>query len=130
MQEQLLALRPSLPTHAPVDQTELNGELVRHTEEYKLALDTIRIACANAESELAAFLAPRLPRAAEAKKALSNLLAAPGQVQAASEHITVTLQPAATPAEQQAFASFLTDLDAWNLTLPADPRPLRFRIQT
>ena len=130
MQEQLLALRPSLPTHAPVDQTELNGELVRHTEEYKLALDTIRIACANAESELAAFLAPRLPRAAEAKKALSNLLVAPGQVHATSEHITVTLQPAATPAEQQAFASFLADLDAWNLTLPADPRPLRFRIQT
>ena len=130
MQEQLLALRPSVPTHAPVDQTELRGELVRHTEEYKLALDTIRIACANAESELAAFLAPRLPRAAEAKKALSNLLVAPGQVQAASDHITVTLQPAATPAEQQAFVSFLADLDAWNLTLPADPRPLRFRIQT
>ena len=77
-QRQLLALRPSTPTKAALVDTELAGKLVKHASNYKTAIDTIRIACANAD--LAGELAPFLARPAEAKRALRNLLAAPGHV--------------------------------------------------
>lgn len=50
-QTELGALRPSTPTHAPIEQTALADTLVRHPDDYKVVLDVIRIVCANAESE-------------------------------------------------------------------------------
>lgn len=130
LQAELEAQRPSVPAHAPLCETELRDSLVRHTEEYKLTVDTIRIACANAESELAAQLGPLLPRPTEAKKTLANLLGAPGAVHVSAHAITVHLLPAATDAERDAFAQLLGDLDGQRLTLPGDSRPLRFRLPT
>lgn len=129
-QRRLEALRPSTPARARLEDTPLAGKLVHHTLDYKLLLDTVRIACANAESELASTLAPHLPRAAEAKKALANLFAAPGRVHVAEDAITVTLRPAGTPRELAAFSRFLATLHERRLTLPGDQqaRPLRFRI--
>ena len=128
-QKRLLALRPSVPEHAPLEETELAGKLVHHTVEYKMALDTIRIACANAESDLAAELACHIPRAAEAKKTLANLLAAPGHIRAGKRTIDICLLPAGSGPEQRAFADFLAVVNHWRLTLPGDQRnrPLRFR---
>jgi hypothetical protein len=107
------------------------SKLVYHRTEYKAVLDTIRIACANAESDLAETLAPELPRPAEVKKTLANLFAAPGHVRAGSRTISVVLQAAGTAAEQAAFAAFFTKINAANLTLPGDSRRrlLRFRTQ-
>jgi hypothetical protein len=129
-QRELLELRPSMPTHAPLEETELAGKLVHHELEYKLTMDTIRIACANAESELAAMLAPCLPRAAEAKKTLANLFAAPGRVHVGPKAITITLSPAGTARETQAFGKLAANLTRHRLTLPGDQaaRPLRVRI--
>ena len=62
LQRELVALRPDVPTHAPVAETELAGELVRHPGQYKLVIDTLRVALANVESDLAASLAPELPK--------------------------------------------------------------------
>ena len=129
-QEQLEALRPSVPTHAPLCDTELSHVLVRHREEYKLTLDTVRIACANAETELAAILGPLLPKATEAKKSLANLFAAPGKVRVTDQDITITLLPAGTDAERNAFSLLLDAITARRLTLPGNSRPLRFRIPT
>lgn len=58
--------------HTALEDTKLAEDLVHHTVEWKMTLDTIRIACANAETDLAAQLALHLPRAAEAKKTLAK----------------------------------------------------------
>lgn len=130
-QRQLLALRPATPKKAPLAETELAGKLVKHKSNYKTAIDAIRIACANAETDLAGELAPFLARPAEAKRALRNLLAAPGHVRLGKRTITVTLLPAANANELRAFHSLLDVLARANLTLPNDPlrRRLRFRSQ-
>jgi predicted ArsR family transcriptional regulator len=129
-QEQLGDRRPKTPTHAPLAQTELAGELVHHTVDYKLVLDTIRTACINAEAELAALLSLYLPRAAEAKKALANLFAAPGRIGVGRRRITVTLSPAATNPEREAFTALFADLSRRRLVMPADQdrRGLHFRL--
>jgi hypothetical protein len=131
LQRDLHALRPSTPKRAPLEQTELAGKLVQHDGAYKTVLDTIRIACANAESELAAQLAPHLPRPAEAKKTLANLLAAPGSIDVRRDAIHVVLAPAATRPELAAFEVLLVSVNATRLTLPGDRRrrPLRFQLQ-
>jgi hypothetical protein len=105
---------------APVEKTELAGKLVRHDPSYKFVVDTIRIACANAESEFAAGLAPYLPRAAEAKKALANLFSAPGRMNVSKRAISVTLDPVGTRRERTAFERFLEGVDP-RLSLPGDP---------
>jgi hypothetical protein len=78
-----------LPKHAPLKETELKDKLVYHPGDYKTLIDTIRIACANAESELASVLAPALRRPGEAKKVLANIFAAPGQVRVNGKSITI-----------------------------------------
>jgi hypothetical protein len=129
-QKKLLALRPSIPKHAPLEETELAGKLVHHTVEYKMTLDTIRIACANAESDLAAELSLHLPRAAEAKKTLANLFAAPGDIRLGKRTIDVCLLPAGTKPEQRAFSALLGVVNRWKLTLPGDHRGRRLRFRT
>ena len=94
--------RPHVPRRAPVKDTSLAGKLVRHVGSYKTTIDTLRVALANAESELAARLAPSLPRPAEAKKTLANLFAAPGRVRVTPRAIYIDLAPAASPAERDA----------------------------
>ena len=129
-QKKLEALRPSTPTHAELKDTELAGKLVHHELEYKPVIDTIRIACANAESDLATALAPLLPQGDEAKKTLANLFTAPGRVHVGQKTITVTLQPAGTEAEMRAFSAFFGMLNQRHLALPGDQagRALRFRL--
>jgi hypothetical protein len=130
-EERLEALRPSTPKHAPLAETDLAGELVYHAGDYKTVLDTLRIACANAESDLASALAPWLRKPAEAKKALANLFAAPGRVRLAGGEIRVTLLPVGRDDERKAFPVLCDALNEWNLALPGDPtrRLLRFRSQ-
>jgi len=130
-QHELIARRPMTPTHAPLCETELAGKLVYHLGAYKTVLDTVRIAAANAEADLAAWVAPHLPRAAEAKKAIANLLVAPGRVRVGSRTIAVDLAPAGTGPEHRAFGAFFRAVNAANLRLPGDPRRrlLRFRSQ-
>lgn len=127
-QARLEALRPSTPPRARLEDTELADTLVQHTVEYKLTLDTIRIACANAESDLATMLAPKLPRAAEAKKTLANLFAAPGDIKVGPKAINVCLYPAGTRPERRAFDELLSAVNRLKLTMPGDQqaRPLRF----
>lgn len=128
-QEQLESMRPHVPKKAPLRDTELAGKLVRHRTPYKLLVDTLRIALANAESELAARLAPHLPRGEEVKKTLANLTAAPGTVRINNRSVVVTLAPAGTARERSAFDTLLAQVNALSLTLPGDParRTLRFR---
>lgn len=128
-QEQLEAIRPHAPKHAPVADTELAAKLVKHRRPYKLLLDTLRIGLGNAESELAARLAPNLPRGAEAKKTLKNLLVAPGHVQLNKRSLTITLSPAGTAAERLAFQALLTELNELPLGLPGDKKNLRLRFK-
>jgi hypothetical protein len=130
-QERLETLRPHVPTHAPLEETALAGKLVRHESHYKTVLDTVRIACANAESELASELAPHLRKPEEAKKALANLFAAPGEVRVNRKWITVALAPAGREDEREAFNELFKEVNRWKLVLPGDPnrRPLRFKSQ-
>jgi len=122
------ALRPTVPKRARLSETELAGKLRRHDGSRKLVLDTIRIACANAESDLAVMLARYMTKPAEAKHLLANLLRAPGQVRVGATVISIDLAPAATAPERIAIANFLRDISGLRLTLPGDPRsrPLRF----
>ena len=128
---ELLALRPTTPTHAPLRETELADKLVRHPGDYKMALDSVRIACANAESDLAATLAEGMVLPTEAKKLLANVLRAPGHVIAGKSVITVRLAPAANRSERDAITALLARCNRQKLTLPGDParRPLRFQSQ-
>jgi hypothetical protein len=125
------ALRPSVPKHARVVDTELAGRLVRHDGRRKLIVDTIRIACANAESDLAQILASYSAKPREAKKLLANIFRSPGRVRVNTTSLTIDLAPASTRSEARAIASFLRDVSRLNLTLPGDPRrrKLRFRSQ-
>ncbi len=131
LQLELLAARPHVPKRARLCDTELAGKLVYHAGEYKAVLDTIRIACVNVEADLAALLGPHLPREQEAKKTLGNLLRAPGQVHIGKSAVQVTLAPAGTSAEYDAFKAFLVQVNALGLRLPGDPQqlPLRFGLQ-
>jgi hypothetical protein len=130
-QNELLALRPSIPKSAELSKTELAEKLVHHAGLYKTLLDTVRIACANAEAELAFTLAPDLHKPAEAKKTLANLLAAPGRVKVHANAIAVSLAPAGTSAEREAFAVLLGEVNHSKPVLPGDPerRRLRFEVQ-
>lgn len=121
--------RAIAPHSAPLKDTELAGKLFKHEGDYKDLLDTVRIACANAESELALMLAPHLRKPREAKKALANLFASPGAVRVNGKSITVTLQPAATTAEGQAFDALCNQVNRMALTLPGDPEARRLRFQ-
>jgi len=78
--------RPALPRNIRVGDSELAGKLVRHSDNYKLVVDTLRILIANISAELATTLGPMLARPAEAKKTLDNLLAAPAVFGAASAY--------------------------------------------
>jgi hypothetical protein len=127
---ELEALRPTTPKRAPVRDTSLAGRLVRHTTEYKDVLDTLRIAFANVEADVAASLAPLLERPREAKKVVANLLAAPGHVRLGTDRWRVRLMPPATADERRAIAALLRDLNRDKLALPGDPtrRPLHFSL--
>lgn len=131
-QQQLEAIRPQVPTHAPLCETELADKLVYHPAEYKTVVDTVRIALANAESALATWLAPHLLKPREAKKTLATLLAAPGVVRLGARTVKVALAPAGTTREQAAFQALLARLNATKPTLPGDPsqRRLHFILQT
>ena len=98
-QDEIEAQRPSVPKRAKLADTELAGKLVRHDGFYKAALDTIRIACANAEADLAAEIAPLLPRPREAKRVLQSLFNAPGRVRVGTRTIAIDLSPAGSKAE-------------------------------
>lgn len=130
MQEELYARRAITPARAPLSQTELAGKLVYHRPDYKLVMDTIRIACANAEEDLVELLAPYLPRAAEAKKTLAVLFAAPGRVRFGTRSITVALDPAGTGPEREAYARFYARVNAAALSLPGDPRRRRLTFRS
>jgi len=123
--EEIGNVRPRL------SETELAGKLVRHDGKVKLSVDTIRIACANVESELAGLLAPRLAKPREAKKTLANLFAAPGRIRVKLRTISIELAPASTHKEQLAFNAMLEEINRRKLTLPGDAlrRKLRFRSQ-
>lgn len=127
-QQGLLELRPFLPTHAPVENTELADKLVKHDGKLKTIVDVIRIACANAEAELAALLAPHMTRPREAKKLLANLFAAPATIVVSDHAIHVRLAPAAHKAELVALGHLFTTLNQRRLILPSDHKrlPLRF----
>ena len=131
LQLDLEALRPHVPTHAPVEETELADTLVRHTGQRKAVIDVIRVVCANAESDLATLLAPHLHKPREAKKVVANVLAAPGQVAVTETAIRVRLAPAASRSERRAIAALLRAVNLRRLTLPGDARrlPLRFELQ-
>ena len=104
---------------------------MRHDGRRKLVLDTLRIACANAESDLAQMLAPHMRKPREAKHLLANVFRAPGRVRVGTTTISVDLAPAANDPERRAIASLLRDVSDLDLTLPGDPRrrKLRFRSQ-
>lgn len=131
MQTDLEAQRPDVPDRVRVGDSELADKLVRHKDDYKLVIDTLRLLIANVESELAAILGPHLARPAEAKKTLANLFAAPAVLHATSRTIVVDIAPAGTKRELRAFDALLVQINAQRLTLPGDPdrRPLRFRAQ-
>ncbi len=129
IQKDLLSQRLDLPTHAPVEETELADELTYHDPHYKIILDTIRIACLNAEADLAAELSEHMSKPAEAKKLLANIFAAPGDVRVGDKTVTLYLKIAARKDEREAVAKFFEAVNNRNLTLPGDPksRPLRFK---
>jgi len=131
-QSDLQEQRPSLSKKVRVADSELAGKLVRHRDNYKLVIDTLRILIANIVAELATTLGPFLARPAQAKKTLDNLLAAPAVVYATRKLIVVELAPAGTRRELAAFRELLRPLNAQKLTLPGDParRHLVFKCQT
>ena len=119
-----------MPTHAPVEKTDLADTLVRHAGQLKSAIDVIRVVCANAEVDLAALIAPHLHRPREAKKVVANLPAAPGQVIVTEAAIRVRLAPAANRSERRAIDAMLAAFNQTGLTLPGDRRRLSLRFET
>jgi len=123
------AQRPSMPTHIPLKDSELAGELTYHDPHYKTVIDTIRIACANAESELAMSLGDHLRRPLEAKKALANIFESPGDIRVNEKSITIAIHLTGRKDERDAADHLFREINDWKLTLPGDSRsrPLRFK---
>jgi len=121
--------RPAFPTHCTVEEAGLYGELMRHQDEYKAVIDTIRTACINAEADLATTLAPGMARPREAKRLLRNLFSASGALRVSPNTIDVILDVAGTKNEQDALAALCRTVNDWRLTHPGDvaARPLLFR---
>jgi hypothetical protein len=119
------------PRHIAIEETHLAGKLVYHPREYKLLIDTLRVASMTAEDRLAARLRPYLTTEAESKRVLQNLFKATGNIQATNTHITVALDPSGNRAELRAIRKLLEDINQEAIPHPADPlrRPLRFRLQ-
>jgi len=119
------------PKRTLIEQTDLHGTLVHHQREYKHLVDTIRIACVNAEGKLARMLQPHLTEKPEAKRVLQNLFKAPGNIRVTSSRITVTLDPSANRAELRAIVGLLRRINRMRLPHPGDPkaRPLKFALQ-
>jgi len=119
------------PERVEVREAGLEGRLVHHRTEYKTMIDTLRVAGANAEAELADQLAPHLLRPKEAKRCIQNLFAATGDIKVTENSIAITLDAAGTSNEREAFAHLLATMNGWKLHHPGDPkrRPLRFRVQ-
>ena len=126
-QRDLMAQRASVPKVAKVVETPLAGKLKRHELGYKNVLDTLRIALANLEADLAVMLAPLLDRPREVRKLLATLVAAPGTVRVSSRAVTIHLMPAANDSERVALRSFLRDATRMCLSLPGDPDARRLR---
>lgn len=126
--EELLASRPNVPARARVAETPLAGKLVRHRQQTKTVIDTLRGALANAEADLAPRLCPHMDRPHEAKKLLANVLAAPGRITLRKTCISVRLGPTADRTDRIAIAELLRTVNRPRLRLPGDPdrRPLRF----
>ena len=127
-QRRLAARRPQLPKRAPIETTTLASDLRHHDPAYKAILDTLRIALANAETDLASRLAPHSQRPREAKKLLAAVFQASGQVKVSPTHATICLAPAASRGERETLAAFLSEVNDLRLSLPGDAarRPLRF----
>ncbi len=128
-QEELLSIRPSFPKKAKLKETELAGKLVHHDTHYRTFVDTVRIACANVESDLAAELSPHLNKKTEAKRVLKNLFSSPGDIRVNGKTVTITIDPIGRKDEREALNILFRNLNRWNLTLPGDPksRVLRFK---
>ncbi|MFQ5464057.1 MAG: putative transposase [Phycisphaerae bacterium] len=131
LKTEIKAQRPSVPTHIPLEDSELAGELTYHDPHYKTVIDTIRIACANAESELALNLADHLRKPLEAKKVLANIFESPGDIRVNEKSITIALHLTGRKDERDAADHLFRDINDWNLTLPGDSKnlPLRFKSQ-
>ena len=71
---------------------------------------TVRIACANVESELAARVGAHLRKPTEAKRVLRNLFLAPGRVRVGTSTIAVDLAPATTTTEHDALSALLAEV--------------------
>ena len=130
-QDAIAARLPAAPKHTRLADSELAGTLVHHTVEYKLAIDTVRIACANAEADFAATLAPHMRQPGQAKRALRNLFLAPGRVRVNERSIAIELMPACTRSERAALQRLLATVNTWQLKLPGDAaaRRLVFKAQ-
>lgn len=128
---QLLANRPSEPDRLAIEDSELADTLVHHRGELKNVVDTIRIVCANGESDLASILANSLSRPKEAKKVVANIFTAPGSVSVTDDEIRIRLAPAANLNEHAAMVDLFTIVNKWKLTMPGDrrSRPLCVTLQ-
>jgi hypothetical protein len=119
-----------LSDHLPVKEAGTK-DLVHHCDEYKMLIDTLRIAGSNAEAQLARWLAPHMNRPREAKRAVQNLFNASGNISVRQDVILVSLDPAGTANERRAFDRLFAIVNQKRLTHPGDPkrRPLQFRTQ-
>jgi hypothetical protein len=129
LKAEIKAQRPSIPKHIPLEESEVAGELTYHDPHYKTVIDTIRIACANAESDLAMNLGDHLRRPLEAKKVLANIFNSPGDIRVNEKSITIALQLTGRKDELEAADHLFREINSRNLSLPGDPqnRPLRFK---
>ncbi|MBI5549783.1 MAG: hypothetical protein HY901_38340 [Deltaproteobacteria bacterium] len=114
-----------------IERTHLAETLVHHRREYKILVDTVRIGCATAEDRLARMLAEHLPRFAEAKRVIQNMLKAPGNVCVTPDKIAISLDPSGNRSELHALRALLKEVNALSLTHPGDPmgRSLCFALQ-
>ena len=104
--------------------------MVYHDTHYKTFVDTVRIACANVESDLASELAPHLNKKAEAKMALQNLFSSPGDIRVNGKSITIAIDPIGRKDEIEAFDKLLRTVNRWKLTLPGDSEKRHLRFET
>lgn len=130
-QKELETERKITQKYALLKDTELSDKLVYIDTHYKTLLDTILIACINAESELAELIRPHLAKSKQAKMVLQNIFKSKGHIRVHNDRIDLTLELIGNQDERRAAKPFAIALNRLQLCLPGDScaRPLHCRLQ-
>jgi hypothetical protein len=120
--------RDAIPAKIAVNQAHPGAQRALLRARRRCLQMVLRLLAANAELWLAGRLNAYLRDPDEYRAITRHLLCQPGHITYQPETITVTLDPPGTPRISRALACLMEELNATPPRMPADPRPITYRL--